>query len=58
MTPPMATEREEKKPPLKRYPAPPCPRCQSDNTIVRKTYLVIRRYRCLACDHRWAGVRR
>lgn len=57
MTPPTAMERE-RQPVKKRPPAPPCPKCQGNDTRVTNTLREIRRYRCSGCGHNWAGVRR
>lgn len=37
----------------KRYPAPACPECNSDDTEVTHSEEKLRRFHCVACKHRW-----
>ncbi len=53
MTPPMATNDKKSRRIRKRYPAPLCPECGSDETEVTHTEAGLRRFRCDECKHRW-----
>lgn len=48
-------DQRERRTVKKRYPAPPCPKCDSDNTMVYSSPELFQRCKCLEkeCGHTW-----
>lgn len=55
--PEIKSDQQPKRPVKKRYPAPPCPKCDSDNTYVASSPTGFQKCRCDNCGNFWTKTR-